>query len=77
MSDSTSNREKKRVIRDGVRQLKSKPGWDPSARSNGTDPNRALRDLSQRERTDKAMDGASECEACLKARASSGDATAL
>ena len=71
-----SNRQKKKRIREGVQRLRSTPGWDPSrfVRASPEEQLRALDQESQNARTYEATDA---CEACLQARAASGDETAL
>ncbi len=78
MVDETHNsrRHQKRVVAEGLRQLKAKPGWDPSARPRST-PQDALRELGQADRTEGAYGAAEGCEACRTLRNEEGDEGAL
>ena len=71
-----SNREKKKTIAAGLAKLRSKPGWDPKALQKDN-PEDALRDLGQSERTEKAYSGENTCDACKVAKEKSSDDTAL
>lgn len=71
-----SNREKKKTIAAGLAKLRSKPGWDPTALQKD-DPEDALRDLGQSERTEKAYSAENTCDACNVAKEKSSDDTAL
>jgi len=75
MADSTSNSDKKRLVRDGVKALRSKPGWDPSSRVK-SDVGEELNRVSELARADKLDASADECPACVAARAELGDETA-
>lgn len=78
MSEKYSNRHKKRVVQEGVRALKNKPGWDvesfvpASARAQ-----ERLMELDQQSRDEKVYDQARRCEGCEALRERSGDTTAL
>lgn len=78
MSEKYSNRHKKRVVQEGVRALKNKPGWDvanfvpASARAQ-----ERLMELDQQSRDAKVFDEAQRCEGCESLRESTKDATAL
>ncbi len=75
-----SNRERKRVVAAGVRELLSRPGWDPGkfrAGTTGIDPAGAMADELRKERAGIVYGAADECPDCMKARESSGDETAL
>ncbi|MEL7370962.1 MAG: hypothetical protein AAFN74_18725 [Myxococcota bacterium] len=71
-----SNRSRDKQIREGVRALRRKPGWDPRAREKKS-PEAQLRDLEQSEMTENSYRDASECEACQTQRQHSDDDTAL
>lgn len=75
-SDSPSNRHKKRIVQEGLRALKKKPGWDVSAIGQ-TDPLEKLRDLDQEIRGNQVYGESGVCGACVKAREAEGDETAL
>ncbi|RAL20481.1 hypothetical protein DL240_16890 [Lujinxingia litoralis] len=78
MSDQYSNRHKKRVIQEGVRALKNKPGWDvssfvpASARAQ-----ERLMELDQQARDQKVYAQSERCQGCETLREQSGDASAL
>ena len=74
----TSNREKKRSIKLGVEELRSKTGWDPTSFT-AKSSEEQLRDLNQEKRTSTIYDDEtdSKCSECLKCRQESGDPTAL
>lgn len=78
MSDEkpTSEREKKRVVRQGLRKLRNKPGWDVDAFRAGS-PQDGLRDLEQKIRGYRAYGDAADCEDCKQLRRDSGDDSAL
>ena len=70
-----SERQKKRVIADGVRALKLKPGWDPAGfQSIGRSDQ--LRQGIEASRVTQALSDADTCAECLRAR-EQGDPTAL
>lgn len=71
-----SQRERDRMIREGVRKLRRKPGWDPSATPK-PNPGQQLRELEQSERTEDSYRKAAECEACQLEQEKTGDETAL
>ena len=71
-----SNRQKKKTVAAGVRELRNKPGWDPTALQKAS-PKEALRDLAQAERTATAYSEENTCQACEAAREKSSDETAL
>lgn len=78
MSDSKtpSERQKKRVISQGLQQLKGKPGWDIEAfqqRNQG----QGLRDLEQKMRDHQVYGEAQACQGCVAARQATDDDTAL
>ena len=76
MSAGRSNRSKDKLIREGVKALRRKAGWDPSAIQKKS-PAEQLRDLEQSEQTRDSYRQADECGECQRARATSGDDTAL
>ena len=77
MSDeSTSNREKRRIAREGARRLQKKEGWDTTA-FKARDPKERLRELDQQVRDEAVYGEAGACEACVKARVEADDETAL
>lgn len=57
-----------------VKKLMNKPGWDPR-RHVSEQPLEALQRLDQEARNDEIFE--LECEACLEARAQTGDQSAL
>ncbi|MEM1022165.1 MAG: hypothetical protein AAGD10_10980 [Myxococcota bacterium] len=71
-----SRRSRDRAIREGLRKLKAKPGWDPSSTTSAS-PEDQLRTLAQSERTDASYQKADACQACQAERRSTGDDTAL
>lgn len=71
-----SKRERNRQIREGVRALRRKPGWDPAAVLQRS-PAEQLRDLEQSETTERSYDDAAGCEACHAERERTKDETAL
>ena len=71
-----SKRQQKKAARRGAHDLRDKPGWDPT-KINGPIPLEALRDLSQKERTESAYGDAESCADCTAARAELEDDTAL
>jgi hypothetical protein len=73
---SLSNRQKKKTIEQGVRELKAKPGWDVSAFT-PADPFEQLMALDQQSRDEKAFTQALVCADCLQTREKSGDESAL
>ena len=72
----TSEREKKRAIREGVAKLKSKPGWDPAKRERET-PEEALEQLALETGSKQAYAEASACAACASRQAELEDESAL
>ena len=78
MSDDSgpSNRHKKRVVQQGLRSLKNKPGWDPeqfAQRDRGED----LAHLEQKMRDHRVYQEADACADCTSLRSDTGDDTAL
>ena len=71
-----SKRARDKQIRAGVRALRNKPGWDPSAIQKKT-PAEQLRELEQSERTEDSYREAAACEACRDEQQKTGDETAL
>lgn len=71
-----SKRARDRQIKEGVRALRQKPGWDPATVVRKS-PAEQLRELEQAENTDRSYGEADQCPACQKARAESGDETSL
>jgi len=71
-----SQRQKKKLVNEGVARLKAKPGWDPAA-FKGKTPTEQLRDLHQAQRTLETAAEAETCDACTAARAATDDPTAL
>ena len=77
MSDSSSsNRYKKKIVQDGLRALKNKPGWDVEAFAS-RNPQDNLRDFDQQLRGHQVYDQSGLCEHCAQLRSDSGDQTAL
>lgn len=79
MSDpkSRSNRHKKRVIQQGLRELKNKPGWDVDAFLSGPTQAEKMRNFEQQLQSNQAFSQSEECQECLQLRQKSGDDTAL
>lgn len=81
MSKSNKNtppsaRQKKKIIREGLRELKGKSGWDVDAfRSPSAEA--SLRELEQRFLGNQAFSSADDCAECGAIRQESGDQTAL
>lgn len=71
-----SQRQKRKLAREGAARLKRKPGWDPSKVVRASAEER-LRALDQDTKNQHAYQGAEVCGACDAARAESGDETAL
>jgi len=69
-----SNRQKKKLIQEGVSRLKRDPAWDPS-RFQRADPLKQLRELDQASKTSDAY--AVSCPGCAEVRDTSGDTTSL
>lgn len=77
MSDSKhSNRHKKRVVQEGLRELKGKPGWDVSAFTQ-RDVQVDLRDFEQQLRGNQVYVEAGGCDDCNVLRKKTKDDTAL
>ena len=74
--DDISGREKRRIVQAGVRKLRSKPGWNPSAYDR-SDPNQQLQRLADDTSQARAYIESNECEACRLERAQTADDTAL
>ena len=66
----------RRSIAREVRQLKARPGWDPSKRVSQS-AEETLEALDQEVRNAQVYASEEECLACLKERSDSGDASAL
>ena len=79
MSDSKShsNRHKKKVVKEGLQELKNKPGWDVEAFVRRNNPEQQLRDFDQDLRGNQVYDESGGCGQCEKARRENGDETAL
>jgi hypothetical protein len=71
-----SQRERNKQIRQGVRALRRKPGWDPSTLQTKS-PSEQLRELEQAEKTEESYRKAAGCEACQEEQQRTGDDTAL
>lgn len=71
-----SNRARDKAIREGVKALRRKAGWDPRALQKAS-PADQLRELEQSESTRGSYRKAAACEACQAARQKTGDDTAL
>ena len=71
-----SNRARDKAIREGVKALRRKAGWDPRALEK-KDPHDQLRELEQAENTNASYRRAAACEACQATRLKTGDDTAL
>lgn len=78
----TSGRQKKRIVKQGLRVLRNKPGWDPTSSANPSKGavalDDALRDLARDEQLAETFaTDAATCAACEALRASCKDETAL
>ena len=71
-----SRRSRDKAIREGVKALRRKAGWDPSALKKKS-PLEQLRDLEQSENTADSYRNAAVCAACEAERQTTGDDTAL
>ena len=71
-----SRRSRDKQIREGVKALRRKPGWDPSAleKKSATEQ---LRELEQSENTRDSYSNAAVCKACQAERKKTEDDTAL
>ena len=69
-----SKRQLRKESRAAAHKLKSDVAWTSPV---GADPMEKLQQLDQQARGERVYDEADECQACLKARAESGDQTAL
>lgn len=74
---SASNRKKKRIIQQGLRELKNKPGWDVEAFLSGPSQQEKMRDFEQQLQSNQVFSESEQCQDCLDARSTSGDDTAL
>jgi hypothetical protein len=72
----TSNREKRRIAREGARALRARPGWDPARHAAEDGLEEARRQVGA-ERLASAAEQAAACAACVRRRAELGDETAL
>jgi len=63
-------------INRAARALRAKPGWDPG-RMAREEPLEQLRQLDQHSRDERVYTEAEVCAACIQARSSAGDDTAL
>jgi hypothetical protein len=72
----TSEREKRRIARQGAQQLKNQPGWDPS-QFKAKDPLQRLQELVASEMGETAYSPGQVCEECVKVRQATNDDTAL
>ena len=76
MSDGKSERQKKKIVQDGLRALRNKPGWDVQ-NFQGADPMERLHQLDQEVRSQKTYERSTECAACADLRQQTQDETAL
>lgn len=77
MSDSnSSNRRKKKIVQEGLRQLKNKPGWDVEAFASRNIQD-DLRDFDQQLRGNQVYQESGLCQDCVQVRNQSDDETAL
>ncbi|MBA2662733.1 MAG: hypothetical protein H0U74_10590 [Bradymonadaceae bacterium] len=72
----SSTRQKKKLVDEGVRALRNKPGWDPASFSS-TSPEEKLLILDQQSAGEKAYAEADVCAQCLALRQEKGDETLL
>jgi len=72
---SVSERQKKRIVSEGLRDLKAKPGWDPATFRSSSSTARLKEDL-ERQRALDCLQQSDRCAECLALRAS-GDPGAL
>ncbi len=71
-----SKREIKRGIKDDLRALRAKPGWDPSRFQREPYEDR-LRNAVEHDRLERLWQDAAGCPNCQELRTSTGDAEAL
>lgn len=76
-SKSASNRKKKKVVQQGLRELRNKPGWDIEAFLSGPSQAEKMRDFEQQLQSNQVFSQSQECSHCQEARQKSGDETAL
>jgi hypothetical protein len=76
-----SNREKKRIVHEGVNRLLNTPEWNPYTfrqKSPDTDkPESAALNAIRENNAATVYDSSADCPACMKVRAETGDLTAL
>lgn len=72
----TSNRQKKKIVQEGMRKLKSDPSWD-AKNFTPADPMEKLRALDQQDRGDEVYGESTRCTECQQLRESTSDETAL
>ena len=72
-----SRRARKRLVREGVRRLRSLPGWDPARRSPDPDPLAGPRGALEEARQEEVEREAESCPECAARRRQHGDPTAL
>jgi len=71
-----SNREKKRIVSEGLRKLQNDPNWRPTPKTH-QDRLAELRRSDDVARIDRVENEGDACVACAAARAELGDETAL
>jgi hypothetical protein len=72
----TSEREKRRIAREGAQKLKNQAGWDTS-KFKAKDPMEKLQELVAKEAAEGMAKAGEECEDCRKTREELNDETAL
>ena len=76
MDGQISRRAKKHIAHEGLKRLRSKPGWDPKNLVSQSLDER-LADTLRQERFDGVFLSATDCPECLKERARTNDPSAL
>lgn len=74
MSDEISNRQKRKLAREGARKLKNDVSWGTGGVAT---PMEKLQQLDQEARGDRVYGASEECPDCVAVRQKSGDDTAL
>lgn len=71
-----SKRKKKKIVQEGLKVLKNKPGWDIEAYRSAS-PEENLRNFDQQLRSNQTFRESSDCAECQALREKLGDDTAL
>jgi len=77
MTDSKpqSGRARKRLVQQGVRSLRARPGWDPARWTPDPDPLAGPRGALEEARRTSVEEEAATCPACLEERRRTQDPT--